>query len=218
MDSHHESHDHVGKDESARQGGEKADVYAAGERVWMESTQRARAKLFKPLLRILVAAQVTPNHLTFLSLVAGLAFSPLYFWSPPWAFVALALHVFIDGLDGPLARFKGTASRSGSFTDSMADQFVIAATTLTLMYAQVVDMVPGVIYILTYTVVVFFAMARNLLDTPYSWLFRPRFTVYAWFLVETYWWPGTINVVLWISVGLLSVKVLTGFRRIQERL
>ncbi|MDP7640227.1 MAG: hypothetical protein QGG73_11020 [Candidatus Hydrogenedentes bacterium] len=52
------------------------------------------------------------------------------------------------------------------------------------------------------------------MNTPYSWLFRPRFTIYVWFLVETYWWPGTINVVLWISVGVLSVKVLTGFRKI----
>jgi phosphatidylglycerophosphate synthase len=101
------------------------------------------------------SARVTPDHLTLLSLLAGLAFCPLYFWALPWAFAALAIHVFLDGLDGPFARYLGTASRAGSFTDSMSDQTVIAATTLMLMYVHVVDLLPGVIYILTYTVVVF---------------------------------------------------------------
>ena len=45
------------------------------------------------------------------------------------ALVALSLHVLIDGLDGPLARHLGIASRSGSFTDTMADQVVVVATT-----------------------------------------------------------------------------------------
>ena len=78
--------------------------------------------------------------------------------------------------------------------------------------------VPGTLYIVIYTVVVLFAMARNMLDVPYAWLIRPRFYVYTWFLVETYWWPGTINYLLWACVAVLTVKLLTGFLRIRGRI
>jgi phosphatidylglycerophosphate synthase len=194
----------------------KADCYSGRERAFMLFTQRLRALGFGPLLRALSAARVRPDHLTFLSLVAGLAFVPLYFWSLPVALFALALHVLLDGLDGPLARHLDTASRGGSFTDSMADQAVIAATTLTLMYTGMVGHLPGALYIVIYTVVVLFAMARNFLGAPYTWLFRPRFLVYIWIPVEAYWLPGTIDYVLWACVGLLSLKLLSGFVRIRK--
>jgi phosphatidylglycerophosphate synthase len=190
---------------------DKADVYSAGERAWMVRTQQIRAKLFGPLLRLLEACHVTPDHLTILSLLAGLAFCPLYGNYPVWALIALALHVAIDGLDGPLARHLGTASRKGSFTDSMADQTVIAASTITLMYLDVVSMLSGVLYIVTYTVVVLFAMARNAMKVPYRWLFRPRFYVYGWLIVERWYWPGSLDYLLWVCVAILSLKVLSGF-------
>ncbi len=196
----------------------KADCYSQGDRAFMLFTQRVRAWLFEPLLKVLATIGTTPNHLTLASLIAGLAFCPAWFWSAPAAFALLALHVLLDGLDGPLARYKGVASRRGSFTDSMSDQTVITATTLTLMYAGVVHLVPGTLYVFTYAVVVLFAMARNFLETPYSWLIRPRFYVYAWFLVETYCWPNTLNYVLWLSVGILALKLLTGFARIRAKL
>ena len=196
----------------------KGDVYSAGERAMMERTQRARGWLLAPMLRVLARAGVTPDHLTFASLLAGLAFCPLYFWSPPLAFTALALHILLDGLDGPLARHLGTASQSGSFTDTMADQTVIAATAITLMYTGMIGIAPGAMYIVIYTVVALFAMARNMLEVPYAWLIRPRFFVYAWFLVETYLWRGSINVFLWICIAFLTVKMLSGFNRIRKHI
>jgi phosphatidylglycerophosphate synthase len=199
-------------------GDQKADCYSGGEHAAMEFTQRVRGVAFGPLLRLLTALRVTPDHLTLLSLLFGLAFCPLFFYAKGWAFVALALHVLIDGLDGPLARHTGVASRAGSFTDSTADQVVIAASTATLMYAEVAGILPGALYIFFYTVVVYFAMARNALNTPYSWLLRPRFIVYVWFIVETYWWPGTLDIVLWISTALLALKMGTGFLAIRNRM
>lgn len=196
----------------------KADVYSAGERAWMVRTQEIRAVLLGPLLRLMAASGLKPDHLTALSLAAGLAFCPLIIFSAPWAFFLLALHVVLDGMDGPLARHLGVASRKGSFTDTMADQLVIAATTTTLMYTGAVGILPGVLYIVSYTVVVLFAMARNAMDVPYSWLFRPRFYVYVWIAVETYWWPGTIDYALWACASVLLIKVVTGFRGIRNRI
>lgn len=194
------------------------DCYSAGERGWMEMGQKFRGWALAPLLRLLAALRITPDHLTFLSLLAGLAFCPLYLQSPQWAFGTLLLHVLLDGLDGPLARHLGMASRRGSFTDSMADQLVVTATTITLMKVGVVGVAAGGVYIFVYGIVVAFAMVRNAMAIPYSWLVRPRFVVYVWMVVEVWWWPGTIEYVLWLASVLLGLKMISGFLRIRKAL
>ncbi|MFG0333110.1 MAG: CDP-alcohol phosphatidyltransferase family protein [Maioricimonas sp. JB049] len=196
----------------------KADCYSAGERDWMLATQRWREQALEPLLKSLVRVQVTPNGLTLLSLLVGLAFCPLWLVSRPAAMAALVMHVLLDGLDGPLARFTRVASRRGSFTDTMADQIVVTGVTITLMTTGTVGIVPGGAYVFLYTLVVAFAMIRNALAVPYSWLVRPRFIIYAWLLVETYAWPGSLGWLLWGFNALLTWKVLTGFRRIRAEL
>ena len=150
------------------------DCYSSGERAGMVWWQHIRAVTLRPLLVVLSRLHVRPDHLTLLSAVFGLSFCPLFFWSKPLAFVMLALHVLLDGLDGPLARHTNTASHRGSFSDSMADQLVVVTSTVTLMSIRVVGVVPGSVYVVAYTVVMLFAMARNALSVPYSWLVRPR--------------------------------------------
>jgi phosphatidylglycerophosphate synthase len=194
----------------------KADCYSSGERAGMVLWQHVRAVTLRPLLVVLSRLGVRPDHLTLLSAVSGLSFCPLFFWAKPLALAMLALHVVLDGLDGPLARHTNTASRRGSFSDSMADQLVVVASTLTLMSVHVIGVLPGSVYVVAYTVVMLFAMVRNALSVPYSWLVRPRLFVYFWFLVETYYLPGTIDYVLWLFNAFLVVKMVTGFAEIRR--
>ena len=181
--------------------------------------QEFRANLLGPVLSVLAKCRLRANHITLLSLVAGLAFCPLFITGfKVWAFVALILHVLLDGLDGPLARYTGTASSRGSFTDTMADQIVVTVTAITMMKTGYADVWAGGLYAFLYAMVVVFAMVRNAMDAPYSWLFRPRFIVFIWFAVETFWWPNTLNSVLWIAVALLGLKTLTGFVTIRKKM
>jgi phosphatidylglycerophosphate synthase len=159
------------------------------------------------------------GHVTLLSMLAGLLFCPLFLWGAyPAAFVLLLLHVLLDGLDGPLARFRGQASNRGSFTDTMADQVVVTVTTLTIIHAGLANAWAGGLYVFFYVVVVTFAFVRNALAVPYSWLFRPRFPVFAWFAVDVFWWPNSLDVVLWVAAGILGLKCLTGFVKIRNRM
>jgi phosphatidylglycerophosphate synthase len=180
--------------------------------------QEVRRKLLGPLLWLMVKCRISADLLTLASLAAGLAFCPVYFFCKPAALGLLALHVCLDGLDGPLARYVGTACRKGSFTDTMTDQIVVAASTITLIVGKVVWVVPGACYIFIYTVVVAFSMIRNALKIPYAWLVRPRFFVYAWFAIELYVLPGSIDYVLWAFTGLLLAKMISGFVQIRRRL
>ena len=140
---------------------------------------------------------------------------------PHFALLAILLHAAIDGLDGPLARFQGTASPRGSFTDTFCDQIIVAASTITLMMQTdgFVDVLPGSIYIFVYTLLVALAMVRNALQVPYTWILRPRFIVYVWLAGEVFFFPETalansLNIVIWICNGVMAWKVATGFFRI----
>lgn len=203
-----------------------ADCYSAGERSAMVWGQELRAWLLAPLLRTLAAAGVTPDQITAASLLCGLAFCPLWLWpgSPagtrPAALAMLLLHVLLDGLDGPLARHLGIASRRGSFTDTLADQIVVTASMLAIMATPgaLVSSWTGGVYIFLYAMVVAFAMVRNALGVPYSWLVRPRFWVYAWIAVEQFFLIGWMDLVVGGFAALLAVKLATGFVAIRRML
>lgn len=195
-----------------------ADCYSARERPMMTWSQNLRARLCRRLLKRLATWRVSPDHLTLLALLCGLAFCPIYFWNRPVALAALALHALFDGLDGPLARHLGVAGRRGSFTDTVSDQIVVVASTLTLMTAGTVNVFIGGAYAFLYTAVVTFAMVRNALAIPYSWLVRPRFVVYAWLIVESWLWTGSLDYVLAAAALLLAGKTISGFLRIRARI
>jgi phosphatidylglycerophosphate synthase len=197
----------------------RINCYSGGEGGFMEWSQSLRGRWLKPFLGWMASLGMRANHVTFASLLAGIGFCPVFLWGPkPVAFVLLCLHVLLDGLDGPLARFRGQASNRGSFTDTMADQVVVTATAVTMIDAGFAGAWPGGLYVFFYAMVVAFAFARNALATPYSWLFRPRFPVYAWYVIEVYWWPGSLDWALWIATGLLALKCLTGFFMIRNRI
>jgi len=198
---------------------EKVTCYSDGEGALMHLSQTWRAELLRPLLERLKQVGLRANHITLAGLLSGLAFCPALLLGYPNAALAfILLHVLLDGLDGPLARFRGEASNRGSFVDTMADQAVVTASTLALIEAGFVSIWPGGLYLFFYAIVVGFAMVRNALAAPYSWLFRPRFLVFAWIGIELYLWPGSLEVVLWIAAALLAMKAVTGFITIGKRI
>lgn len=185
----------------------------------MEWSQSLRGRWLAPMLSWMAGFGLRANHVTLLSLLAGLAFCPVLLKGHPVAaFSLLLLHVLLDGLDGPLARFSGNASNRGSFTDTMADQLVVTAAAITMMQAGHAGTWPSGLYIFLYTVVVAFAFVRSALEAPYSWLFRPRFLVFTCYVIELFWLPGSLDWVLWVCSGLLALKCLTGFIRIRGRI
>jgi len=77
------------------------------------------------VVRMLYPTPITPNQITFLSLVFGLLSAGFYVSGRPdalvWGAVFLYGKVFLDNVDGNLARVRGTSSRFGRFLDSLTD-------------------------------------------------------------------------------------------------
>lgn len=197
---------------------QKGDCYADGERSFMEWGQRLRHHLLLPVLKFLDQQHVTANHLTIVSLVTGLAAALCLVFSIPLGLALLLLHVLADGMDGPLARYSGSASHQGSFTDTAADQAVIVAIMIALVHLKAVDPAAAIVYAVVYTVVVGFAIVRNKLGIPYSWLVRPRFVIYGWLAIEFWVFPGSLNMLIWVCNLLLLAKALTGFYKIRRKI
>jgi archaetidylinositol phosphate synthase len=89
------------------------------------------ARLALWLVRPLQHSSVTPNHLTTVRLLVGLAacaaFMPgSYGWSNIGALL-LVLSNFLDHTDGELARLSGKTSRIGHLYDLASDAFVTTA-------------------------------------------------------------------------------------------
>lgn len=197
------------------------DCYSSGERAWMEWGQRLRGRFMFPLLRFLTQWHVHPDHLSALSLACGIAFGPLWYWGWKWSGITmLALHVLLDGIDGPLARHQQIESPRGSFTDSFCDQAVVTVVAIALMIATPIDLqvLPGALFIALYIGVLTIAMIRNSLNAPYSWLVRPRFFFFAAIPLHVVQVPYVLVAIVWISNVLLLIKLVSGFFRLKQRL
>jgi phosphatidylglycerophosphate synthase len=199
-------------------GDNKADCYSALDRRMMDAWATLRERTLTPVLAKLSNAGVTADGVTLWSFVLGLAFCPLFFVNKEAALLCLVLHVAVDGLDGPLARYRGTASAKGSLTDTFCDQTIVATSMATLIFSGHVDAIAGSLYIFTYTLVVAFAMIRNAMTVPYSLVLRPRFFVYGWLFVELYVMSGYLNTLVWALLLPLSWQTWRGFRAIRGKL
>jgi hypothetical protein len=90
------------------------------------------------LARPLVRTSITPNQVTFLSLVSGLgAAAGIVVGTPMARLVAAGLlfgSAILDGVDGMIARLKKTSSETGHAIDGASDYAVNVATTLAAIY------------------------------------------------------------------------------------
>jgi len=89
------------------------------------------ARLARRLVTPLKASRVTPNHLTTLRLVVGIAGAAglaqgTFAWTNVGALL-IVLSNFIDHTDGELARISGKSSKFGHFYDLASDAFVTVA-------------------------------------------------------------------------------------------
>ena len=195
-----------------------ADCYSKIDRKMMIWFQNVRAKNLKPLLLLLTKWKLKADSISGISLFTGILAVAAFKWNITVAFILLLLHIILDGLDGPLARFRKEATAGGSFVDSCCDQMVVALTTL--VFVQMGILVPTLagFYVFAYTVVVAFSMIRNAIEIPYSFLIRPRFFFYIAAFIELFWLPGTLNIACILFTLILIFHMLCGFFALRKYL
>jgi archaetidylinositol phosphate synthase len=103
------------------------------------------ARLARRLVGPLGSSWVTPNHLTTVRLLVGLAaaaaFVPgAYVWSNVGA-ILLAVSNFLDHCDGELARMSGKSSRAGHVYDLASDALVTVVVFIAIGVGVALKMV-----------------------------------------------------------------------------
>jgi phosphatidylglycerophosphate synthase len=92
---------------------------------------------FSPYLtRLLIPSRLTPNGVTWLMIVVGLAAAAVLTLPGLWAAVAVVamiqLQLLLDCSDGELARWRGVSSPAGIFLDRLAHNVTEAALPVAL--------------------------------------------------------------------------------------
>lgn len=103
-----------------------------------ETEETLDVVLYRPLafgiVRLVAPTAITPNHLTLLSLLFGIAGGALLAWGTApalaWAAAAVVLHNVFDCADGMLARRRRIRSPVGYLLDGMAGYLGAAALIL----------------------------------------------------------------------------------------
>ena len=170
----------------------KLKIYPIKEAFWVdvdtwEALKFTRKKLLKSLIsdrdgmvsrilnrristqitRFLVRTKLTPDQVSFLSLITGL-FSAFSFGLafPVFGGVLAQLSSVLDGVDGEIARLKFLRSKYGAFLEAMLDRYVDALIILGITYASYQALPKLEVWILG-----FFA----LMGAPFSMLAKEKY-------------------------------------------
>lgn len=181
-----------------------SDVYAGKERKYMHKFQEMKDKLFSPFLKLLMILKITPNMLSVMSLILGVLFVVFISKDLMLSLLFLILSVFFDGIDGSLARFSNKVSKNGALVDQVCDHSMIVLSAVGFVMIGLVNILWGIVYVLSYTLLVFTVVARNKREIPFSFVLRPRLFVYLAFLIFVVW---NVNLVEY-SLMIFSVQML----------
>lgn len=187
------------------------DYFNIQEESFRRTFTNLRDRGFSPFVSLFTRTGITPNKITLAGVLALLA-TCLIPSTHPWiATACMALYVFCDGIDGPLARNQRLDHPGGSLVDIVADQLGVillpaaAVAHLEAWGSGMVLFAGG--YILFIALVVY----ANELAVPLRFFLRVKYVFFLLYLAsllterDLVSWPGTIFAVyyLWESYNVL---------------
>lgn len=209
------------------------DAPSAGDPAWtyfspdeqpLQSDFRQwRDRCVAPLVRLCLRCGITADVVSVVALGLLLPFGVGLFaldqpWGAPLACIALALHVLLDGLDGPLARAARTDGPAGAFTDMCFDHtgFLIVATLLACA-----GRLPGGVataYASTYTLAIVMVVALNLLGRPLRWVLRTKYVFYLLIALALLGGPDVLTPAAALFSTVHGLFAVAGFMRVRSSL
>lgn len=172
------------------------------------STQK-RDKILHPVSWLLTKLQLSPNAITLCGIISMLFFVYFLPQNSNLALIFVFLTIFLDMLDGALARFQKTSSDRGKFIDVSADALNFSLFLFGLGRAGFIN--PSIITILIFSAIIsrILRILYNSSDLPSDWLFRPvagclpnvvSFSCYFLFALE-----------IFLDYAIITGQILFGF-------
>jgi phosphatidylglycerophosphate synthase len=197
------------------------NIYSEEEERVLVPWQGVRQRLLGPLAMLLLRLGISPDALSFTSVVLGIGFCLLAPVSFTLAFWLLMLAILCDGLDGVEARavsIAGEDTSRGSFTDMFCDQMVMAFSVAGIAWKGLIHPVLAILFVFIYTALVTFLVLHRLLQVSSRWIIRPsRMLLYAAIVLYFFFKINLLNALL--IVYLLTLPLLgVSFWRLRNAL
>ena len=188
-------------------------IYSEDEERVLGPWQRMRQYTLAPIAAILSRLGISPNTLSYASVVFAIGF----FFLAPFKFVVafwlLVASIICDGLDGVEARLTRTNTPRGSFTDMFCDQAVVAFTVAGMVWRGSINPVLAILFVYVYTSLVIFLMLHRMLQVSSHWIVRPsRMLLYAAVALDFFFSINLLNILLVIYLLAYPMLALSFWR------
>jgi phosphatidylglycerophosphate synthase len=188
-------------------------IYGEDEELVLVPWQRIRQGFLGPIAYVLSRLGISPDMLSFTSVVFGIGFclfAPFQFTVAFWLLVA---SIICDGLDGVEARLTKTNTASGSFTDMFCDQLVVAFSVAGMAWKNLIHPILAVLFVYIYTSLVIFLMLHRMLQVSSHWIIRPsRMLLYAAIALYFFFRINVLNYLLLTYLLALPLLALSFWR------
>ena len=148
-------------------------IYSEDEARVLGPWQRIRQFALAPVAALLARLGISPNTLSYTSVVFAIGFFFLATINFTIAFWLLVASIICDGLDGVEARLTRTNTPRGSFTDMFCDQAVVAFSVAGMVWRGNINPVLAILFVYLYTSLVIFLMLHQMLQVSSHWIVRP---------------------------------------------
>ncbi len=183
------------------------DSYSPSQRALGRIVRPILLWLTNPVLRILATFHVSPNLLSLLQIPLGILMIIVIPTNHAAVLFLIAACLTLDGLDGLLARFTGTANLFGALVDQCADQIrevlTVAAVAGIGVLSPVIGTVYGVLYPLT-NIGLYLVNARGGSVTP---TFKSVLTFYPFLALYLLGGPNWLDAAGSLTLAAMSLTV-----------
>jgi phosphatidylglycerophosphate synthase len=203
---------------NGRQEMPQADSYSSIERRVLAPGRRLLLRLYLPLIRPLASAGVSPHAVSALGPILGLVFVYTVRHNARLSALIWVLSVWVDGVDGTLARYSGRASDFGALVDQIADHTRETLIVVGLVAAGALSPFWGALYPFVYTAlnVTLFLANHYRAAVPVavkSWMVLYP-AILAYLLLDRNWLSEATSA----SVALMGVTILYGLILLRPRM
>ncbi len=174
-------------------------IYSEDEARVLGPWQRIRQFALAPVAALLSRLGISPNTLSYTSVVFAIGFFFLASINFNIAFWLLIASIICDGLDGVEARLIRTNTPRGSFTDMFCDQAVVAFSVAGMVWQGSINPVLAILFVYLYTSLVIFLMLHQMLQVSSHWIVRPSHMVLF----------AGIALVYFFNINLLNILLAT---------
>ena len=197
---------------------ESGSIYSQEEERVLGPWQRVRQSVLTPIAAILSWLRISPDMLSYTSVIFGIGFCLLAHVEFTLACWFLVASVVCDGLDGVEARLTRNNTARGSFTDMFCDQAVVAFTVAGMAWKGLIHPVLAILFVYTYTAITIFLMLHRMLHISSRWIVRPsRMLLYIAIGLDFVFRVDLLNALLMVDLFAFPLLVLS-FRRLRRAL